>query len=79
MDPAHRERLLRKGGAASASPDALPFRRQGRSEPIIGETLAAQTVTSMTTGEQENPESTNTLEDLTEVSLAEVIDVQQRG
>lgn len=73
MDPAHRERLLKRGTAAKTK-DPLPFRSQGHVEPIIGENLAAQTVTSMTSGEQEGPASSNALEDLTEVSLAEVLD-----
>jgi hypothetical protein len=73
MDPAHRNRLLKRHDAALSARDPLPFRGQGRTEPILGEALAAQTVTSMTSGEQESPESTNNLEDLTEVSLSEVL------
>lgn len=74
MDPEHRERLLKQHGPVNSPRDPAPFRSQGRIEPIIGETLAAQTVTSMTSGEQESPEETHTLEDLTEVSLTEVLD-----
>jgi hypothetical protein len=71
MDPAHRDRLLKQHATATSARDPLPFRSQGRVEPILGEFLAAQTVTSMTSGEQESPESTNTLEGLTEVYITE--------
>lgn len=73
MDPAHRDRLLNKHAAPSVA-DPAPFRKQRRVGPLDGDSLAAQTVASMTSGEQESPESTHALEELTEVSFAEVID-----
>lgn len=74
MDPAHRERLLNKHTAPTKDP--APFRQPRRVGPLHGhsDSLAAQTVASMTSGEQESPDSTHALEDLTEVSFAEVID-----